>query len=219
MRMILAALLLGGCGSSIKGEVDGDKVKPLSSGFWFAIGSDDDEAIYAVATSVPSACQSLTAMYDAQAQAYKDFAKGFDVDALVADMEAAEQDNLPEEYWAVSVALDADPDDGEDVEGEYNVEDEEVFINLVHQRGYTDWKKVYVDQDSDGYQADSFGATEGVMDVKSFKDEGGLSASGDLALRDTDDKDAGEVTLHLSVSYCEEAEDAYANYLEVLSGF
>ncbi|HNC99652.1 MAG TPA: hypothetical protein PKY30_01985 [Myxococcota bacterium] len=219
MRMILAALLLGGCGSSIKGDVDGDKVKPLSSGFWFAVGSGNNEGIYAVATSVPSACKVFTEVYDAQADAYRDFAKDFDVDTLVDDMEAAEQDNLPEEYWATSVALDADPDDDEDVEGEYDVEDDEVFINVIHQRGYTDYEKVYVDQDSDGYQTDSFYADEGVLDVKSFKDEGSLSGSSELALRDTDDKNAGDVTLNLSVSYCEDAEDAYAGYLEVLAGF
>lgn len=219
MRMIFAALLLGGCGSSIKGEVDGDKVKPLSSGFWIAVGSGDDEAIYAVATTVPSACAAFAELYDAQTEAYKDFAEGFDVDALVDDMEAAEQDNLPEEFWATNIALDADPDDDEDVEGEYDVQDDEMFLNIVHQRGYTDYEKVYIEQDSDGYQADSFYAEEGVLDVKSFKDEGGLSAKGELALRDMDDKNAGDVALNLSVSYCEEAEDAYADYLDVLAGF
>ena len=219
MRMILAALLLGGCGSSIKGDVDGDKVKPLSSGFWFAVGSGNNEGIYAIATSVPSACQTFADVYDAQADAYKAFSRDFDTETLVADMESAEQDNLPEEYWATSIALDADPDDDEDVEGEYDVEDDEVFINVVHQRGYTDYEKVYIEQDSDGYQADSFYADEGVLDVKSFKDEGSLSAQGDLALRDTDDKNAGDVTLSLSVSYCEDAEDAYANYVDVLAGF
>lgn len=218
MRMIFAALLLGGCGSSIKGEVDGEKVKPLSSGFWFAVGSGDNQGLFAIAASVPSACLTFAEVYNAQAAAYTNFAESFDADALVKDMEAAEQDNLPEEYWATSIALKVDPND-EDVEGEYDAQDDELFLNIVHQRGYTDYEKVYIEQDSDGYQADSFYAEEGILDVKSFNVDGALSAKGELSLRDANEKNAGDVTLNLSASYCVYAEEAYADYLDVLAGF
>lgn len=221
MRLTLASLLLVGCGSSISGKVDGDSVGPLTSGFWYAIGSDDDEVINAVAASFPDACKAYTGFYKAQADAYRDFSG--DGAALAEDMKAAEQDNFPSEFWQTTLLLDADPNDDE-VVGEYKIDDNinnpdsQAFVDLLHQIDYTDYEAVYLERDDSGYKWDSFYAEGGSIDVKSFRDEGQLRATGEMILHDANDKEAGAIRLNLSVTYCEDVARAYEDFLDVLSG-
>ncbi len=224
MRFVLASLLLTGligCGSKVQGKIDDEKPMAIRDGYWFAVGSGDNEVISLVLTTIPQACETGAAYYDQAAEAYEDYFDSFDADALSDDLSDAEEDNLPEEYWSYSFTIDADPDDEEDVADDYDIEQgrgSDALLIVTWKHDYTDWDQVLLEQDSDGYNADTYNAEDGALTITAFKEDGGIKGTAEAELEDTDRDNAGDISIKFQEIYCEEVEDAFERYIESVSG-
>lgn len=214
--MGMIPLMLVGC-SSVKGEIAGDNPDSVRSSYWYTVGSDDNQVIASALVSFPDGCKTAAAYTSAQANAYTAFADSGDPDALVSDLTASEQDNLPSEFWQYNLTITQDPDDT--VEGSYSLEKKEALLGVAHQMDYTDYEKVKIDLDTSGFHIQTYVGSAGTVEIKKFKNEGTLSGKADASLLDTDQKDAGAIELTLSVPYCEEMTSAYADFIAALAGF
>ena len=218
--LLILGLLIG-CGSRIAGNVEGQKVGPLPSGFWYVLGSGDDEIIVADVFSFPGACEVETTYLKEVTDVYASYKTTLDQDALLDGLEDAEKGNLPEDYWNFNLTLDADPDEADGVETEYNINEdhEDGSFSGSHKQAYTDWEAVRVQNDSGGYHIATYYSEDGIATVTKFKDEKLLKAEVEAQLQDVNKDDVGDVVLHYKVPYCPDFEDAYADYLTELATF
>lgn len=218
---LLTLGLLVGCGSSISGKVEGQGVGHLPSGYWYALGSGDSEIIVATVFSFPGACEAEVAVIKAQTDAYASYKNTLDQDALLDDLESAEQDNTPEDYWVFELGLDVDPDDVDEVENEYNINEdhEDGYLNAAHRQAYTDWEAVLVNQDPSGYHIATYYSEDGTAIVNKYKQDKLLKAQVEVQLQDVDKADVGDVTINYKVPYCPEVELALDDYFNELATF
>jgi hypothetical protein len=205
-------LLLACAPGVIQGEVDGDKVPALNSGFWYSEGSGEREHLVVVAASEPDSCEIFSALYSAFAEAYQDFATSFDVGALIDDLTDAETENVPEEYWVSTATLQVDPDDEEDVIDSYDLDDNDATYTIYHKTDYTEWDEILTSPSAD--HTDYFNAEDGELEVTGFSEDGAVSIKGTAELVDEDGDSEGEIGVRFYVRYCEEAEDAVEEYNE-----
>lgn len=211
---------LAGCGSKVQGKIDDERPMSVRDGLWYAVGDGNNEVIKLVLTSFPRACETLAASYADGAEAYQDYYTNFNSDDLADELEQIEQEYLPEEVWIYDFTLDADPDDEEDVPDAYDIErGGDAFLTVTWRHEYTDWEQVLVDGDPDGYNADTFNADDGEIEIKGFNETGGIKGTASVELEDLDRDDAGEIEIRFQEMYCEEVEDAYEDYVSAAIPF
>lgn len=198
-------LLLSGCAAgSIKGKVNGEAVPAMGEGMWIAIDAAGVQYVDLITTTIPNACETLTTVTQAYSDAVAQLLTDFDTDKAQAAFEAAEQDNLPEEYWETSFAVTVD-DLGSAVD-DYDLGDPSASFSVMHVTGYTDWHD-YFTTGAAGSQSDVSTAASGSATVKSLEEDKGMSAEGEADMVDEGGSDAGSISWKMSGDFCQEYSD------------
>ena len=207
-----AALPLA-CAGTFEGEVDGDAVPPLLSGFWLE-GDGDGFQISASAASVLDLCGATTAMTremtEFVAAQADDADKGDDAENVYEGISDYYQEvwerHLPEDFWTVSASVFVEDDSdlvddyglGEDADIDFESPAYATFT-VCHQEGFPD-----LDDDGSDDNRTCFPASSGELEVVSFDDQGGIEVTVDAELADPDDlgDDVGDVTATTTVRGC-----------------
>jgi hypothetical protein len=224
----LCALLFSGCGGCIggvSGELNGDAVGPVASGYWFKTDMDSDIVIQVVLRSYVDACEVDTEVLDGHVKATGDYQQDLlqnlfnpdEANGRYADaLEEIDQELLPEAYWSTRIALEADDED--EVAGERFDIDRQGAIRICNQTDYNDYKDVFVDEDAGGYQRECFIGDDGEIRVSTFEDRRAISGDGEAEMVEASDPDdsAGDVTFGFNVEHCDDYEDVYEDGLELI---
>jgi hypothetical protein len=209
----------------VSGELNGEPVGPVGSGYWFKVDVDSDIVVQVVLRSYVNACEVDTEVLDGHVKATEEYQKDLlqnlfnpdEANGRYADaLEEIDQDILPEDYWSTRIALEADDED--DVAGEIFDIDRQGAIRICHQTDYNDYKDVFVDEDADGYRRECFLGEDGEIRIGMFEDRRSISGDGEAEMvesLDTDDE-AGDVTFGFNVEYCDDYEDVYEEGLELI---
>jgi len=202
------SLLAVGCGSRIKGEIDGEKID-IQSAFFVQLEEVDtdsgDGLIVVYLTSIEDGC---------------DVAVSYSEDLLSVrqpeDEADAWADAFPEEWWSLSLIIRvSDPGDEEDVEGgEYEgidwdeelEDDEEVQGLIAH---YTDHLDSQYFSGQSQADVDYYYSDGGEMSVSKFSDEDAIKGSFETTAVDDQGDDEGEITIHFNATWCDDLQDLY----------
>lgn len=222
-RLVLGALLLptlNACAGSLEGEVDGDAVPPLLSGFWSEGDAGDLFQVSATASSVLDLCGSQTALTREMVEVVKTMADEVDEDDDADDVyddlrkasEEAWERYLPEDFWTVSATiLIKDEDDFVD---DYDLgEDADIDlenpafagVSVCHQEGFLE-----LDDDGSNDNLTCFTGTDGELEVVAFDDKGSIEVVLETELAESDDleEDVGDIKASVHVGRCESLDDA-----------
>lgn len=211
LRLNFSLLLLAGCSAagSIKGTVGDDTVPPMPEGDWIVFDVAGSSYVQLYTTDVPDSCETFTAVAEAQQAAVNQLFVDFDIEKAELAFQAAEQDNLPEEYWMTTLAVVAD--DLVAAIDEYELDGVATSLTVTHVKGYTDWSG-YLTTGELAADSDVSTAASGTATVTDLVEDKGMSAEGDAEMVDESGEDAGSITWALSGQFCE-------SYSDALSGF
>jgi len=203
----LPLLLLAGCSvaGSIKGTVGEDTVPPMPEGDWVVYDVAGSSYVQLYTTDVPDSCEAFTAVVEAQQAAVAQLFIEFDIEKAELAFQAAEQDNLPEEYWTTTLGVVADDLDA--AVDEYDVDGIATSLTVTHVKGYTDWSG-YLTTGELAADSDVSTAASGTATVTELVEEKGMSAEGDAEMVDESGADAGSITWALNGQFCESYSDA-----------
>lgn len=198
----LPLLLLTGCtvAGSIKGTVGDEQVPALPQGDWVSLDIAGSQYVQLWTTDVPDSCDTFTAVYEARQAALDQLLVDFDTDRAELAFQAAEQDNLPEEYWLSTLALVAD--DLDSAVDEYDLDGISASLVVSHVTGYTDWQG-YLSTGELHTDSDVSTAASGTATVTDLVEDHGMAAEGDAEMVDESGADAGSITWTLNGQFCE----------------
>jgi hypothetical protein len=206
---ILVTLLMTGCGSRIKGTIDGEKVDIQSAFFvqFEDLFSDTGDGVIAVyLASIEDGCDVFTDIYE-------------DLDFIQQPEEAADAwaDAFPEEWWSVQLVLQvSDPTDEEDVEaGEYEgvdwdepLEDDEEVAGVISH--YTDHLDAQYFSELSMRDLDQYFTDGGDLAVSRFTSEDTIRGRFETTVVDDQGDDEGEITIHFDAIWCDDLQDFLA---------
>ena len=197
------ALLSGGCAAgTVRGTVNEQAVPAMAQGGWVEVELLGMPYVQLITTTVPNACETYTAVLQAQEDALEQLFRDFDTEKAQLAFEAAEQDNLPESYWQTIFVVSAA--DLEGAVGDYDLSESAVGLSVVHVTGYTDWHD-YFSTGVAGTQSETSVAVSGDATVASLGNDR-MSASGEADL-ETGGDDAGTVLFELQGEFCQSYSD------------
>lgn len=207
LRLTLSLVLLAGCSAagSIKGTVGDDTVPPMPEGDWVVYDVAGSSYVQLFTTDVPDSCETFTAVVEAQQAAVEQLFVDFDIEKAELAFQAAEQDNLPEEYWTTTLGVVADDLDA--AVDEFDLDGLTASLTVTHVNGYTDWSG-YLTTGELAADSDVSTAASGTATVTELVEDEGMSAEGDAELVDESGADAGAITWALSGQFCESYSDA-----------
>jgi hypothetical protein len=249
----LAIAPLTGC-SSVNGEVDGEAVATLFSAFFVetrvdAFDEDGDEAelttVSATALSILDGCAVMTKrqlnqndLFETFLDDQKDAIEDGDEDAIKDANEAFAQaqvdydeENLPTDYWAVSISASS-LDDGEINGGKAEMaydkaQDDDVIgglgvcrVNDHPSVDENDADIAFVEAD-----ADCWGVIEADVEIVKWEEETAFEGKATATLGDFEDfditdpddepKDVGDVEISISASHCPSLQDALDDFNKI----
>ncbi len=197
----LVCVSLAGCAAgTIKGKVNDETVPPMGQGAWISIDVAGSTYVELITTDVPKVCETFTAVAQAESDAFQQLLTDFDTDRAQLAFEAAEQDNLPEEYWETVFGFTTD--DLASAEGDYTIGDASVAFSVTHVTGYTDWHD-YFTTGTLTTQSDTSTAASGSATVNSLEEGKSMDADGDADMVDESGSDAGSISWKMSGDYCQ----------------
>ena len=197
------ALLSGGCAAgTVRGTVNEQAVPAMAQGGWVEVELLGMPYVQLITTTVPNACETYTAVLQAQEDALEQLFRDFDTEKAQLAFEAAEQDNLPESYWQTIFVVSAA--DLERAVGDYDLSESAAGLSVVHVTGYTDWHD-YFSTGVAGTQSETSVAVSGDATVASLGNDR-MSASGEADL-ETGGDDAGTVLFELQGEFCQSYSD------------
>jgi hypothetical protein len=198
------ALLSGGCAAgTVRGTVNDEAVPAMAEGGWVEVELFGTPYVQLITTTVPNACETYTAVLQAQEDALAQLFSDFDTDRAQLSFEAAEQDNLPETYWQTIFVVSAADLDA--AVGDYDLSESEAGLSVVHVTGYTDWHN-YFSTGVAGTQSQTSVAVSGDATVAALGNDR-ISASGEADLADSASGDAGTVSFKLQGDFCQSYSD------------
>lgn len=221
-RVVVSALALTGavaCAGTFEGEVDGEAVPPLLSGYWLE-GDGEGFQVSATASTALDLCGSATALLremndvvSAKADEVDEDDDEEDVyDELADAYEDAWRRHMPEDFWTVGASIFVKDDD--DFVDDYDLgEDADIdfenpafaSVTVCHQEGFLE-----LDDDGSDDNRTCFPAKGGELEVVAFDDKGSIELSIDAELAEADDLDeeVGDVTASLHMGSCKAADEA-----------
>jgi hypothetical protein len=222
---LLSVLALSGCGGCIggvSGELNGETVDPVGSGYWFKHDMDSDIVVQVVLRSYPEACETDTEVLDAHLKATEEWGQDLlrnlfnpgEANRRYADaLEEIDEEMLPETYWSTRIAFEADDED--EVEGDAFDITRQGTIRICDQEDYNDYQDVFVDDDGSGYKRTCFVGEDGEIRISSFVDRESIAGDGEAEMVEADDQDdsAGDITFGFNVPHCDDYEDVYEDGL------
>jgi hypothetical protein len=236
--VVLAALSpFIGCSASVNGEVDGNAVAALVSVLFVEdeddIGDDTLTSVTAIAVSFFDGCnvlakrqananelreQLLDDLEDAEEQDDVEDA----LDEFATGIVEYDEQNLPTDYWIVSVgvsALDEDDIDGGDAEIDFNDPDLDAdvqgSVTVCRVNDHPEVDEDDLDQPTVDEDADCYAPLEADIEVKKYEPEETFEteslvtlASVEEIATDDDPRDVGDVTINISAAHCKPLQDA-----------
>ncbi|MBI1948566.1 MAG: hypothetical protein HYS27_22960 [Deltaproteobacteria bacterium] len=211
----------------ITGEVDGDLVPAFNTGIVYEanqLTADDDVVAVAAFYTFGGGCDLVAEQMDVKADGIRGLVDGKDVEKLIDDVKAFEDDNMPEDYWAAYVILAGENEN--DIEDDFKIDDgDETAVLVCHHTGGVDAPReepqaaLLPDYGAAFFKdsnRDCFVANEGEVRV-SLYDGKSISLVAEVELVDADDDDAGEVELGALAAHCPATESAVDGLLEEAS--
>lgn len=200
----IATLLSSGCAAgTVRGTVNDEAVPAMAEGGWVEVEPLGMPYVQLITTTVPNACETYTAVLQAQEDALEQLLFDFDTDRAQLAFEAAEQDNLPETYWQTIFVVSAADLDA--AVGDYDLSESLAGLSVVHVTGYTDWHDFFTTGVA-GTQSQTSVAVSGDATVAALGNDG-MSASGEAELKDGASGDAGTVSFKLQGDFCQSYSD------------
>jgi len=197
------AVLFSGCAAgTVRGTVNEEAVPAMTQGGWVEVDVLGTPYLQLITTTVPNACETYTAVLQAQEDALEQLLRDFDTDKAQLAFEAAEQDNLPETYWQTIFVVSAADLDA--AVGDYDLSENTAGLSVVHVTGYTDWHD-YFTTGVAGTQSQTSVAVSGDATVAALGDDR-MSAAGEADL-ETGGDDAGTVSFKLQGDFCQSYSD------------
>ncbi len=203
---LLTAATIAGCGTRIKGEIDGEKLDIVSA--FFVQGEEvysesGDGVIRVLASSTEDFCDVLVEFFEDM----EDVRQAEEMVSIWADA-------FPEDWWTMEVVIRVnDPTDAEDVEkGEYEgvdwdgyVEaDEEAHAVFTH---FTDHQDAQFFAEGAEPDLDNYYSDDGDLTISSFQPEESLKGTFTTTAVDDQGDDEGEIEIKLNAIWCEDYQD------------
>ncbi len=205
LSALALAVLSSGCAAgTVKGKVQDETVPGMSQGLWASVDIAGTLGIEIATTNVPKACDTFTAVYQAQADALKQYLQDFNSTKAQAAYEASEQDNLPEEYWTMQFSVTADSVGS--APGDYKFNDPGNSFVVSHVTGYTDWSHYFSDGTANA-QSTTSAANAGTGTIESIETDKAASADGDADMIDEAGESAGSITFKMDGDFCQGISD------------
>jgi hypothetical protein len=243
---------LGGCPASIEGNLDDLSIPSMLSAFFVERpGEGDALSVNASGLSLLDGCNRTAKRQDAFNEAFDQFIGDIDGETDPDRIKRANEDfvdaqveydqqNLPSDYWTVSIGVSAadDRDIEEGVESEIDIEkpvtDQDVFSSVTICR-VNDWPEADEDANDNPVvdaDQDCWGAIEAVVTVGAYEPGASFDVVAEAVMGEIDpdtgidpDEDVGEVKITVHASYCEplekaldDTEDVQKDLPDVLTG-
>ncbi len=232
----LPLIALAACAGTFDGEVDGDALPPLMSGFWLE-GGGEGFRVNATASTALDLCGATAAMTRELVEVVKTTAdevdEDDDADDVYDDLEKAYEESwrrhMPENFWTVGASIYVKDDD--DLVDDYGLgEDADLDaenpafagVSVCHQEGF-----LSLDDDGSDDNRTCYTSKSGDLEVTAFDDRGSIELYFEAELAESDDLDdeVGDVEATLRMGGCaaledasKDLEDANEDLVDALSG-
>ena len=210
-----------GCAGSVKGEIDGDKVGQIDSGFWFYAAEGDDGAVAQVSLATFGGyCDKAVEVVKDATDSYERFFDGdIDQDELGEELADTNADLLPSKYWLFDVAFYAEDEDdfvGDDYD--FDAEVPTAAAQVCHQSSALDLVGLFLEGDLTSEDVECFYGRDGDLEITAFGAGGGrVKGRGSVELVDEDGDRAGDVEYTFSVPYCAAYEEALEDFQDLMA--
>lgn len=232
---IPACLALAGCPAGVNGEVDGESVPTLFSALFVQdetdIGTETLTSVRGGGISLLDGCNVAAKRQQNHNTALEDFLDQIDGETdpaaiedanveLADNLVAYDEENLPSDYWTVSIGVSAlDDGDIDGAESDIDLEkpdpDQDVNASVSVCR-----VNDYPEEDNGELKTDEdcFIALEGTVTVQKWENEATFQVVADVDLVESDDidQDVGTVTLNISAGFCAPLQDALDDLDKIL---
>lgn len=222
LAVVVAAT--GACPGGVEGQVDDEDVPAMMSAYFIQRDEVDDVfGVSAGMVSLPNGCDGATARQEAFNDAYATMLNDLednpedaeDIQEAFSDTVVAyEEDNLPSDYWTVGVAINVE-DDG-DVEDKFDIEDDagKVSVSVCRVNDHPRTANKLLRRDEDCFVAEA-----GDVDVTAYEKDGSFAftAEVDLVWALDPTREAGDVVITGTASYCEGLESAADELAEIIA--